>query len=267
MIDFINYKDSKVRYKVTGNGQEIVVLLHGYLESLDIWQDFGENLSDFYTVISFDLPGHGQSEAYGNIITMEGMADCISHCLKQLKIEKVIMVGHSMGGYVTMAFADKYPENLSGLCLFHSTPFADNDEKKSNRNREIGLIKQGKKELIYNVNIPKVFAEDNLEKFAEQLLFGIEIAKNTSDQGIIAALEGMKLRSDKSHVLIEGNIPTLFIIGEKDQYIPSDALDEIITLTKNKMVLRLKNSGHMGFVEEKQEALLTVIKFIKSLSS
>jgi pimeloyl-ACP methyl ester carboxylesterase len=264
MIEFIEYKEAKIRYETKGSGQ-VVVLLHGYLESIEIWQEFGDDLATFFSVIAIDLPGHGESESFANIITMDAMADAVAHCLEYLNVTDCIMIGHSMGGYVTCAFAEKYPKILKGFCLFHSTPFADNDEKKTNRNREIGLVLQGKKELIYNINIPRVFADDNLEKLHQKVSFGIEIAKKTSDQGIIAALEGMKQRPDRQHVFEKTDLPVLFIIGEKDNYIPVNAMDQVIEKTKNKQVVYLRDSGHLGFIEEKNESLSAIIKFYKNI--
>ena len=144
MHRFFEYNNSKIRYKDQGNGKPIV-LLHGYLESLDIWHNFAEKLAGKYRVISLDIPGHGSSDVIAETHTMDLMADIVHSLLSHQEINKCLLVGHSMGGYVTLAFADKYMDRLDGFILFHSSPFPDTDDKKDQRNREKALIREGKK--------------------------------------------------------------------------------------------------------------------------
>lgn len=260
MDNYTAFRDAKIRYQDKGTGTP-VVLLHGYLESIEIWGEFAEELANHCRVISIDLPGFGLSECIGKIHTMEMMADAVNEVISELNLGKFILVGHSMGGYVSLTYAEKYSERLAGLCLLHSTPFQDNDEKKQNRNREIGLVLQGKKELIYELNIPRAFADCNLAPFAPFVDFGKNIAKNTSDQGIIAALEGMKQRADKRDFLKNTNIRVLFFIGLLDNYISPDSMEEVVNLPVNAEVVYLEKSGHMGFIEEKIQTLYSLVKF------
>jgi pimeloyl-ACP methyl ester carboxylesterase len=148
--------DAKIRYRDVGEGL-IVVLLHGYLESLKVWNGIIDELRDSFRIIAPDLPGQGHSTISKDVQTMDSMAEEIKFLLNHLEIEKCFMVGHSMGGYVTLAFLEKYPKMLTGISLFHSSPFADTDEKKENRNREIELLRNGKKNQLYNTHMPKVF--------------------------------------------------------------------------------------------------------------
>lgn len=261
MTGIINFRNSSVRYKVEGEGKEIV-LLHGYLESLDIWCKFSGELKKEFRVVSIDLPGHGQSGIIADVHTMEIMAEGVNAVLDELNIKKCVLIGHSMGGYVTMAFADLFPDKLWGYCLFHSTPFADTEEKKQNRNREIEMVNQGKKELIFNTNVPKAFADDNIYRLKSKVGQALEIARNTVDDGIKAVLEGMKQRPDRSDILANTNIPVLLIFGKKDNYIPFDVIMEKIKLNDKGELFILKNSGHMGFIEETEKSLNTLTSFV-----
>ena len=260
MIRMVNFRDSLIRYRVNGKG-ETIVLLHGYLESLEIWGDFQDELVKNYQVISIDLPGHGKSASYSGNHSMEFMADAVKSVLDQLNIKQCFLVGHSMGGYVTLAFIEMYSHLLSGFSLFHSSPFADTAEKMENRNREIELVKAGKLQIIYSEHVPKTYANSNVEKFNNEIERGIEIAKNTLPEGIIAALNGMKDRLEKTLVLKKTNLPFLFIHGLRDNFIPSD-MPEKVEFPKNNEVLLLENSGHMGFIEEKEKCINAIRKFI-----
>jgi pimeloyl-ACP methyl ester carboxylesterase len=262
----IQFFNKTIHIVSEGKGTPLV-LLHGYLESLHIWDDFAEKLSSFCKVIRIDLPGHGKSATIAPVHSMELMAESVITVLDALEINKCLLVGHSMGGYVTLAVAETYMDRLSGFCLFHSTPFADTDEKKENRNREIELVRQGKKDLIIQVNIPKGFAGDN----AAILHAGIERAKNianeTPEEGIIAALEGMKDRKDRSGILRKSKIPFLWILGEKDNYINFQVIKEKIDMNHCGRLSIFRNSGHMGFIEEEERAVKEMISCIASCTN
>ncbi len=264
MTGTVIFRNKHIRYKVEGAGPEIV-LLHGYLESLDIWRNFTGELKKKFRIISIDLPGHGQSGIISGVHTMEMMAEGVVTVLDELNIGKCILIGHSMGGYVTMAFADLFLNRLSGYILFHSTPFADTEEKKQNRNREIDLINLGRKDLIFNTNIPKAFANDNLERLKSEVEQAVQIAKNTADEGIKAVLEGMKLRRDRSEILAKSDVPVLLILGKKDNYISFNAIMSKIRLNDKGEIFVLENSGHMGFIEEMEKSLTAVTSFVKNI--
>ncbi len=256
--------EKKVNYRIEGHGQP-VVFLHGYLESLDIWDGFADSLARDHQVIRIDLPGHGKSETLAETHTMELLADAVLHILQIENIKKPVLAGHSLGGYVTLAFVEKYAAYLSGFCLFHSHPLPDTDEVKENRKREISLIREGKKHLIYQVNVPKAFALENQEKFRKEIARAIEIAKNTPDEGIIAMLKGMMQRPDRRDILENPPLPGLWILGEKDRYIPYERMTSEIKPGKGLQVVSLKNSGHMGFIEEKESSLNIMTRFLNTL--
>ena len=247
----ITYKDTEVRYSDLGKGS-CIVLLHGYLESRAIWDTFIKNFPGKYRFIVPDLPGHGASGTWGKVHGMDELAAVVATILEAEDIPRVFLAGHSMGGYVAMAFADLYPEKLSAYALVHSTPFADTDEKRENRDREISLVLCGKKRQIVLVNIPKAFAMDNLESMREQVDLAREIALASPDEGIIALLNGMKERPDRTRVLQDAKLPLLLIGGMKDNYIPVEVFEKLLSLAPHARALRLEESGHMGFMEEPQ---------------
>jgi pimeloyl-ACP methyl ester carboxylesterase len=170
-----------------------------------------------------------------------------------------------MGGYATLAFEEIFPEITLGYVLFHSHALADNDEKRVNRDREISLVKAGKKSQFINVNIPNAFAAKNLETFRGEVDRAREIALNTPDNGIICALEGMKTRPDRKHVMRETNVPVLIVAGLHDNYIPIGVYEEHFRLAPDTTSLVLERSGHMGFIEEKEKSLEGILAFLNRI--
>ena len=260
MLKSVPFHNSSVHFDDLGSGK-VIVLLHGYLETMDIWSEFAKSLAKTFRVITIDIPGHGKSGKVNEVHDMDLMADAVNSVLTFARIEKCFMVGHSMGGYVTLSFAAKYRYKLYGICLFHSTPFADTEEKKANRDREITLVREGKKEILFNTNIPKGFATDNLEKLQAEVAQVKAIGTQNSEEGIIALLEGMKIRPDRQNLLKETGLPVLFILGKKDNYISYDLMHSIAQRTSTGEILTLENSGHMGFIEEPEVCQHTLSSF------
>ena len=251
MDQYLELENCTLRYRDKGKGNT-VVLLHGYLESIETFETFANDLSRLARVISIDLPGHGLSDLKAENCSIDEMAISVDRLAEHLKLEKINIVGHSMGGYVALAYADLFTNKLESFCLFHSTPNPDTEEKKANRKREIELVKQGKKELICKTNIPNTFSNNNQKKFAHEIERVTQIACNTQENGIIAALEAMMNRPDRNHVVKALDMPKVSIIGKMDNFIPFEVAGEIAK-NNNLTPFVLKTSGHMGFIEQRQE--------------
>lgn len=262
---FISFRGGNIHFSDNGEGRAIV-LLHGYLESLEVWNGFEEKLHSKFRIISADLPGHGLSDVYGETHSMEFIAAAIKEILDTLGIDKAFLAGHSLGGYVSLAFLELFPERLSGYCLFHSQPFQDPPETLAKRAREIEIVKMGKKNLIYPDNVTKMFANSNLEKCGEALQRSKNIASKIPGPGIIAVLNGMMIRPSRVVFMEEGRIPCLWILGSMDNYIPCDYIQTKVKLPSNARVVVLKNSGHMGFIEEADLSVKVISDFVNSIS-
>lgn len=255
----VNSKD--VNVQVIGEGCPLL-LLHGYLESSEIWMDFPERLSRQFKVITIDLPGFGSSEVFGETHTMELLADTIIQVMKHMNIGKFFLIGHSLGGYVSLAILENYSEFLNGLCLFHSHPYSDSPQTIAKRNREISLVLQNKQELIFNINIPNAFATNNLKKMEAFVDKAKQIAAKTNPEGIMAALRGMMLRPSREQILAETKVPVLLILGKEDNYIPFEEVGMKIPLPEVSELIVLDQSGHMGFCEEPEASIAALERFI-----
>jgi pimeloyl-ACP methyl ester carboxylesterase len=268
MEKFISACGIPVRIATQGDNKDTrqaVVLLHGYLESLEVWEDLAKTLGTACYTVCLDMPGHGFSGTHQEINTMEFMADVIQDLCCQLGVEKCLLVGHSMGGYVSLAFAKKYPQMLAGICLLHSSPNADTEEKRMNRDREIALIQSGKKDLLVSTTIPNMFAQDNLKRMASRIA-ELEVAANIAENsGIIACIKGMKEREDLNDLLVNLGKPTLLILGKSDKYIAWETAEALMSRLPNAQKLVLEKSGHCGFFEEPEAVKNGLLEFIQTV--
>lgn len=259
---FIMAGSSALHIADSGKGDRCVVLLHGYLESMYVWDDFVPLLTPSVRVITLDIPGHGISEVKGEVHTMDMMAATVRDMLDALGIERATLVGHSMGGYVSLAFCAAYPERLDGVVLLSSSPFPDDETKRENRRREIALVRAGKKDVLARVAPETGFAETNrirLKKYIDDLVEQVHI---TEDEGIVALLGGMIGRPDRNEMLRASKVPQLFILGKHDNYIPLEAAENIVAANPQAQVVWLENSGHMGFIEEPQKTADAILDFV-----
>ncbi len=259
---FIMAGDTALHIADSQVGECCVVLLHGYLESMTIWDEFAYQLTPHARVIMLDLPGHGISLVKDELHSMEMLADTVSAMLEALGIERCTLVGHSMGGYVALAFAERHPEKLDGLVLLHATPNGDTEEKAADRQREIDAIVAGRKELLVRKAAARRFAEQNRKRFADAIEDCIEIALLCEDEGILAIVRGMGTRPDRNEILSKLNLPQLFIFGRHDDYIPQERADSVVARHPQAEVVWLEQSGHMGFIEEAEACAEAIIKFI-----
>jgi pimeloyl-ACP methyl ester carboxylesterase len=261
MIRTALFKNVPVTFSDTGRGS-VVVLLHGFLGSHEIWQQTIENLSTSYRVIAIDLPGHGNTPSIGYAHSMDMMARCVKKVMDSLRLKKYVLVGHSMGGYVALAFADLYPDSLKGLCLFHSTAYPDSEEKKADRLRAIMLVRNSK--TIYTRDtIRNLFAQKNIKYLKKEISFASGIARRTGRQGIIAALHGMRDRPGRDIILGLVTYPIMMVIGELDNIVPKEQLLEQAQMIKNKTVLYLEHDGHFGFLESPRESARALRRFLR----
>ena len=257
MPDF-NYKQIKLHFSDKGKGKTIV-FLHGFLEEIGMWNDISKVFEKTHRVICLDLLGHGKTGNLGYIHSMESQAEMLKYLLNELGIDTCTLIGHSMGGYVALAFAELYQDNVAALCLMNSTAKADDNEKKRNRDRAINAVKQNHKTFI-RLAIPNLFAAENQAIFKETINDITRVSLQMSQQGIIASLEGMKVRSDRTHLLGQHYFPVLMIIGKRD---PALNFSSLMEQSKHQHVQSvIFEDGHMSHIENQEELKTQFIKWI-----
>lgn len=248
-------------FTVKGQGP-VAVFLHGFLEDHSIWNNFSDRLQNKFTCICIDLPGFGETDVSDEKLGMQFMAEKVKEVLDKEQVRKCILVGHSMGGYVSLAFAKLFPEKLNGLVLFHSQAAADTTESRKSRDRTIQVVQNNHKGFIHSF-IPSLFAEDNIAKLSNEIETLRKIAEKTSDKGIIAALLGMRDRESHLVTLENLQIPVYFIIGKQDSKISMETILSQLRLPYNCEALIMDNVGHMGFIEAKEKTFLSLEHFLE----
>ena len=235
--------------------KKTVVLLHGFGEDSSVWSGFVPFLQkDFYIL----TPDYAR---LSNLKTIEEYADFVHEEITEKGIEKCVMIGHSMGGYIALAFAEKYPEMLTGLGLFHSTSFADSEEKKAARSKNIEFIDKYGAEAFIKTSTPNLYAEIFQKLHPEVIEKHIEYASTLPKEALTAGMKAMRDRPDRRQVLKSLRCSVMFIIGEMDKSVsPQDAKSQIM-MPKYFSSSILNDVAHMGMLEEPEDCLKFVIKF------
>ncbi|GAO45588.1 alpha/beta fold hydrolase [Flavihumibacter petaseus] len=241
-----------MQYNAIGDGQPLM-LVHGFGEDYRIWDEQVPVLAEKFRVITPQLPGTGNTPAESSP-TMESMADGLKEILDHEKIPRIILVGHSMGGYISLAFAEKYPQHLRALGLFHSTALADNEQKKETRRKGIAFIRQHGAEAFLQSTTQNLFAEKNRETMAASIKAIARDNSYISDDTLVAFYEAMIARPDRTAVLKNSAVPVLFILGRYDQAISFEDTLKLVHLPEITYIHILEASGHMGMLEETRKA-------------
>lgn len=245
-------------YENIGNGKPLV-FLHGFLENHKIWIRLQNDLKQHYQIITIDLPGHGNSENLRDIYTMEEMAEEVIDVLDELKIEKATFIGHSMGGYVTCALAELFPERVENIVLVNSSTLPDDEAKKNQRLKACETARRNFNVLV-NISMPSLFAAHHRENFKDELKFVKEIALTTPIEGVCAALKGMRERPDRSSILYDFKGGIYIIVGMNDETVNPELFLTLIPDLPNIHLYKF-DGGHMAFMENYDE-VLSILKSI-----
>lgn len=249
---------SALQYREQGNGPT-VILLHGFPMNMHVWNDFTETLSQSFHVVTPDLPGFGKSPLPLEGFSLEDIAATIRTWMVEKAYRQPVIVGHSLGGYVTLALADQDPTSIAGMCLFHSTALADSDEKKQSRNKVLEFIeKQGVHAFTSNF-VSQLYADPQ----HKSVTLVKNIAVESTKEAVVGYTRAMRDRQDRTHVIGGFSGPILFIAGERDQGIPPDTIRQQASLNKGAEAFVLPEVGHMGMFEAPEACLKKIRKFIE----
>jgi pimeloyl-ACP methyl ester carboxylesterase len=236
--------------------KKAVVLLHGFGEDASVWSGFVPFLQKSFLIFTPDYA------RLSDLTTMDDYAEFVHTLLVTEGVERCTVIGHSMGGYIALAFAEKYPEMITGLGLFHSTAYQDSDERKALRTKNVEFLGKFGTEFFIKNFTPNLYAEEFANSNPEVIKKHIAYSSNLPVDALIVAMEAMRVRPDRQHIIKDATYPVMYIVGKKDKSIsPEDALAQI-ALRKNVASLILDNVGHMGMVEEPEECIRFVKKFL-----
>lgn len=260
-----------MKHVLMANGRQIVtqingrsrtlplVLLHGFCEDHSVWDTFLPLLKGL-RILRVNLPGFGGSDVPASA-GMDTYADAVCAVLNDLGISRCVMVGHSMGGYTTLAFAEKYPERLAGFGLFHSHSLPDGPAQVENRRRGIALLEEGKKAAYVAQLFPTLFTPEFVRSHPERLAQLIARGRRQPTEGIIAALQGMMERPDRTAVLAAAKAPVLFLLGEFDSFVPAAHREVMLHQPAVAHIHLLPGVAHMAMFEAPEQAATIVKEF------
>jgi pimeloyl-ACP methyl ester carboxylesterase len=263
MYRHVSYNGKQLHYQCAGKG-DAVVLLHGFGEDSSVWQAQKEHLQPFFQVLLPDLPGSGRSEPIADM-SMEGLADALHAVIEAERLASCVLIGHSMGGYITLAFAEKYRERLKGFGLFHSSAYADGEEKKATRRKGIAFIKEQGAYPFLKMSLPNLYSPATKEKNPALIEQQLEAIKDFSGDALCAYYEAMMQRPDRTEVLRQSLVPVLFVLGKWDTAVPfADGLAQC-RLPKIAYIDVLENSGHMGMAEETERSNAFLNRYLSDI--
>ena len=242
------YQNAKIYYRIEGNGRP-VVLIHGFAEDGTIWNEQIDYLKKDFLLIIPDIPGSGGSSVISSQSTIDQYADCMKALLEAERITACSVIGHSMGGYITLAFAEKYPTYLKSFGLFHSTAYPDSEEKKSARRKSIEIIRQYGAYPFLQQSIPNLFSDNYKKQNQKTVATLIERYAGLDPKSLISYYEAMIQRPDRISVLKEFKKPILFIIGEQDKAVALEQSLEQSHIPSLSYIHILQDAAHMGMLE------------------
>ncbi len=260
----IDFQGRHIHYRDEGrHNAQTLVLLHGFLQSQDVWSSYTLSFMRSMRVIAIDLPGCGYSDTYGDAHTMEFMADAVKAVLDAAGVEQCVLVGHSMGGYVALAFAEKYYFLLRGLGLLNSHAFADSEEKQAEREHACQQASVSRAGYIINF-IENLFDVSKRKQLDQDIKDLQDQCLETKLEGLLAAQRGMALRRDRIDVLQRLECPMLFVFGKNDHRLPLEYAVSQAMEARHAEILLLSDVAHMSFLEERDYVKLRLLNFVQT---
>ena len=241
------------------NDGPCIFLLHGYLETMYIFNELVEDLKDRCRFIAIDLPGHGLTDSAPadpsgkRVNSMEFGVKVVSGVMDKCGVSKVFLAGHSMGGYMTLQALRDIPDRLEAAILLHSHPFPDDPERAGDRAREKALIEAGKLHALAAASIPKMYYEENLRACDEKIRETVELCETHDPEGIISSIDGLMTRPDQHEVMKRPPVPLCLIHGDHDNFLPLDRVAAMREMFPEVNYALVPGTGHNSFIENKEE--------------
>lgn len=256
------YQGKNIFYTKQGSGEKILILIHGYPQNGTVFNAQANFLQQYFTVLIPDLPGAGQSEYNNELTTIEDFADAVHAVVEQENVQKCYVFGHSMGGYITLAYAEKYADKLNGFGLIHSHALADDEEKISGRRKAIESVEQYGSEPFVKTMVPGLFTEENQTKLKAEINALVDNFKTITKEAVVRFTEIMIGRPDRTHVLKNAKMPVLFILGEEDQSAKLETVLPQTYLADETYIKILSEVAHMGMLEDSNSINETIQDFV-----
>ncbi|MBR1517589.1 MAG: alpha/beta hydrolase [Bacteroidales bacterium] len=261
----VNYAGKQIHYRDEGRSNvKTIVLLHGLAQNLTVWSDITLKLMGNYRVVLVDLPGHGYTDLYNkDVLTMEFMAECVHEVLIAAGVSDCVIVGHSLGGYVALAYAEKYEHTVKGLGLINSHALADDQQHLQDRRSVCEAIRTNRPNFIINF-VPSLFSNDCSMELNKKISQIKESCLTVSADALIASEMGMARRISRLPFLSKTSMPIMFVYGKDDTRIPLELASIMATVPQHSEMLLLDHVGHMAHIEEPHTVVRWIRNFIET---
>lgn len=251
---------TRLNYTCQGRGEKTLLLIHGFLESAAMWDAVLPNFDkEEYCLYTIDLPGHGDSPICENGNDLSVLADLIHVFLKGQNKSQVSLIGHSLGGYLALAFAEKYPDDVVKMVLLNSTSLADFETKRKDRNRAIRLLEKHP-QAFKSMAVKNLFLTETFETYKSDIKRAAEVAQECETSALIMTLEAMRDRKDRSTVLCHFRHQSLLIFGEQDQIASPQAMETVID--RCELNTEILSGGHMSLIEHHKKVMRLLKDFL-----
>jgi pimeloyl-ACP methyl ester carboxylesterase len=258
------FRGKRLEYEIRGTGLP-VMLVHGFMEDRRIWDPLISGLEKKYCWILPDLPGSGHSEFNISLTTLDDFAEALLALWEQENIGDMVLIGHSMGGYISLALANKFPQKLLALGLFHSSSYADSPEKKEAREKNIRFIEKFGSASFIEQAIPGLYGERFVKQNPEEIRKQIDRYANFFSDSLVLYLTAMKMRPATTGILESFTRPILFIMGEEDKAVSiHDALAQC-HLPQISYIQILSHTAHMGMIEDTRLCRAFIDSFLQQI--
>ncbi|MBO7320913.1 MAG: alpha/beta hydrolase [Bacteroidales bacterium] len=246
----------------TEKGDITILLLHGYLETLYVWEDFISLFPKNIRFISIDLPGHGLTGSHPHSNSMEFCVEIIKGAIDKCSVSQCYVAGHSLGGYISFELQKRFPDLIKGIIMINTNTYADSDEVASSRDKEINFILSGRHLALASIAIPNMFKKENLRRMDDKIQEIIEIADTHDPEGLAASVRGMASRVDNTDYVSSLDIPVIAFFGDSDQFFPLDQVNKLMASLPKAECHIVPDSGHDSYLEEPQFVADRIINFV-----
>lgn len=262
----IKIEDIQVSYIDIGPDDGTAILfVHGFPLNKTMWNEQVDVLKEWYRVIAYDVRGHGNSGAGTQEFSIELFTSDLINFIGELQVDKVILCGLSMGGYIALNAVKDYPERFEALILCDTQCIADTPEAKEKRMKAIESIKENGVGQYADESVKNLFASESFSTRKDEITAVKKMIRSTTENSLTSTLKALAGRKDTCGILPQIQVPVLILTGEKDKITPPSVAESMHEKIINSTLEIIGNAGHLSNMENPEEFNKYFMKFVSEL--